>query len=152
MAYWLFKTEPDVFSINDLHARGADGEVWDGVRNYQARNFMRDQAKIGDKVFIYHSSCKHVGIAGIASIIETQVIDPSQFDQTSQYFDEKSTQDEPRWICVKVAFEQKLPRLISLQRLKAHPDLVDMPLLKKGSRLSVMPISAEHWQAILAMA
>ena len=152
MAYWLFKTEPDVFSIDNLKAKDEAGEIWDGVRNYQARNFMRDNAKIGDKLFIYHSSCKQIGIAGIATIIETNIADPSQFEQDSEYYDAKSTQENPRWICVKIKFERKFNKIIPLDKLKSIADLADMPLVKKGNRLSIMPLTEKHWLSILALA
>ncbi|PSJ45275.1 EVE domain-containing protein [Zobellella endophytica] len=148
MAYWLFKTEPDTFSIDDL-ARA--NTIWEGVRNYQARNFLRDQVQEGDEVFIYHSSCKQVGIAGIGRVVRAGFPDPFAFDPGSTYFDAKSNPDQPTWYAVELAFERRLP-LLPLAALKANPALAGMPLVQKGSRLSVMPVTPEQWQAILAMA
>lgn len=151
MNYWLFKTEPDEFSIDDLQQRGAQGECWEGIRNYQARNFLRDQVQVGDLVFIYHSSCKNVGIAGIATVVKSAFTDPFQFDQNSKYYDEKSTQSSPRWVAVQVAFKQKVTPLISLSSLKENSSLQNFTLLKKGNRLSIIPIDEEHWQIITAI-
>ena len=147
MAYWLFKTEPDTFSIDDL-ARA--NTVWEGVRNYQARNFLRDRVQVGDRVFIYHSSCKQVGIAGIGRVERAGFPDPFAFDPDSPYFDPKSDPADPRWYAVELAFERKLP-LLPLAALKANPALSGLPLVQKGSRLSVMPVSEAEWQAILSM-
>ncbi|WP_417606175.1 EVE domain-containing protein [Oceanimonas baumannii] len=147
MACWLFKTEPDTFSIDDL-AR-AD-TLWEGVRNYQARNFLRDEVKEGDEVFIYHSSCSRVGIAGLARVVRAGFPDPFAFDPGSPYFDPKSDPDKPRWYAVELTFERRLP-LLPLAALKANPALSDMPLVKKGSRLSVMPVTGAERQAILEM-
>ncbi|GAA3709953.1 EVE domain-containing protein [Oceanisphaera sediminis] len=147
MAYWLFKTEPDTFSIDDL-ARA--NTVWEGVRNYQARNFLRDRVQVGDRVFIYHSSCKRVGIAGIGKVERAGFPDPFAFDPTSPYFDDKSNPEQPRWYAVELGFERKLP-LVPLAALKANPALSGLPLVQKGSRLSVMPVSEAEWQAILSM-
>jgi len=151
MNYWLFKSEPDEFSIDDLQACGEQGECWEGIRNYQARNFLRDQVAIGDRVFIYHSSCKHVGIAGIGKIVKAAFPDPFQFKPESKYFDAKATQDMPRWYAVQVAFEKKFPSLLPLKSLKENPELEELTLLRKGNRLSIMPIDERHWQAILKM-
>jgi predicted RNA-binding protein with PUA-like domain len=147
----LFKIEPSELSIDDLKARGAKGTCWDGVRNYQARNMLRDQVKVGDKVFIYHSSCADVGIAGIATVIRAAYPDPSQFDPKSIYFDAASKPDKPRWISVDVRHEQTLPAIIPLAALKANPALAEMALVQRGNRLSVMPVTAEQWRAIVAM-
>ena len=151
MNYWLFKSEPDEFSIDDLQACDEQGECWEGIRNYQARNFLRDQVAVGDRVFIYHSSCKHVGIAGIGKIVQAAFPDPFQFDPDSKYFDGKATPETPRWFAVQVAFERKLPQLLSLKQLKENPALSELALLKKGNRLSIMPVSETHWQAIQRM-
>lgn len=152
MSGWLFKIEPGELSIDDLKARGAVGVCWDGVRNYQARNMLRDQVKVGDKVFIYHSSCAEVGIAGIARVIRAAYPDPSQFDSGSQYFDAGSKADNPRWVSVDVRHEKTFKKIIPLAALKAHPDLANMPLVQRGNRLSVMPVTAAEWQTILQMA
>lgn len=149
MNYWLFKTEPDAFSIDDLMQ--VKQEMWDGVRNYQARNFLRDEIKVGDKVFIYHSSCKNVGIAGIAKVVKGSYPDPTQFDAESKYYDPKSQQDNPRWYLVDVAFERKFDQILSLTQLKNNPALADMKLLQKGNRLSVMPVTEQEWHSICEM-
>ncbi len=149
MNYWLFKTEPDAFSIDDL--KKVKQEMWDGVRNYQARNFLRDDIKVGDKVFIYHSSCKNVGIAGIAKVVKDSYPDPTQFDPESKYHDPKSQPDNPRWFVVDVAFEQKFDQVITLAQLKHNPQLSEMKLLQKGNRLSIMPVTEQEWQSICAM-
>ncbi len=148
--YWLMKSEPDAFSIDDLARKGR--EAWDGVRNYQARNFMRDGMRPGDKVFFYHSSCAEPGIVGIAEVATDAYPDPSQFDPKSKYFDAASSRDNPRWMLVEVQFVKKLKHTITLDELKRHAELTEMPLLRKGNRLSVMPVSAEHWRHILALA
>ncbi|MBT2143587.1 MULTISPECIES: EVE domain-containing protein [unclassified Rhodanobacter] len=143
------KSEPDAFSIDDLKRRKQ--EAWDGVRNYQARNFMRDGMRPGDKVFFYHSNCAVPGIVGIAEVATDAYPDPSQFDPKSKYFDPGSSRDNPRWMLVDVKFVKKLKRTISLDELKNDPALIDMPLLRKGNRLSVMPVDAAHWKYILAL-
>ena len=140
--HWLMKTEPDAFSIDDL-AR-VKVEPWTGVRNYMARNLMRDQMQVGDEVLFYHSSCEPPGVAGLARVARTGVVDTTQFDATSKYHDPDSKADGPRWICVDVEFVRKLPRLIALAELRAHPGLEGMVLLQRGSRLSVQPVTAEQ--------
>jgi predicted RNA-binding protein with PUA-like domain len=149
MNYWLMKSEPDTFSIDDLKRKKR--EAWDGVRNYQARNFMRDGMRVGDGVFFYHSNCAEPGIAGIAEVATDAYPDPSQFDPKSQYFDPGSSRDNPRWMLVDVKFVKKLTRIITLKELQAQPNLADMALVRKGNRLSVMPVSAAEWRAILAL-
>ena len=151
MAHWLMKSEPEEFSIDDLAARGR--EPWTGVRNYQARNFMRDDMRVGDGVFFYHSNCAVPGIVGIARVASAAYADPTQFDPESDYFDPKSTPEAPRWQMVDVAFERKLPRTISLDELRGHAEaLGDFPLLARGNRLSVLPVSNAQWKTILALA
>ncbi len=150
MQHWLMKTEPDTFGIDDL-AR-VTIEPWTGVRNYQARNFMRDQMKVGDRVLFYHSNATPPGVAGLAVVKRTGVVDATQFEPSSPYYDPGSKRDDPRWICVDVEFVEKLPRLIALDELRANPALDGMVLLQKGSRLSVQPVSAAHYKAVLAMA
>jgi len=147
--YWLMKSEPDAFSIDDLKKKGQ--EHWDGVRNYQARNFMRDGMRVGDKIFFYHSNCAEPGIVGIAEVATDAYPDPSQFDPKSKYFDAASSRDKPRWILVDVKFVKKLKRTITLKELQAEPALAEMALVRKGNRLSVMPVGAEEWRHILAM-
>ena len=149
MNYWLMKSEPDAFSIDDLKRKKR--EPWDGVRNYQARNFMRDDMRPGDRVFFYHSNCNPPGIVGIAQVATDAYPDPSQFDPNSKYFDPGSSRDKPRWMLVDVKFVKKLKRTISLEELKADQALVEMPLLRKGNRLSVMPIDAADWKYILTL-
>ena len=149
MRYWLFKSEPDVFGIDHLAQRPDQTEPWDGVRNYQARNFLRDEVSVGDKVFFYHSSCKTVGIAGIAEVVKAGYPDATQFDPESDYYDPKATPEKPRWQAVDLQFERKLPALIPLDSLKAMPELSELALVRRGSRLSVMPVSDAEWQQIL---
>jgi len=146
MQYWLFKTEPDEFSIDDLQRK--QEEIWDGIRNYQARNFLRDQVALGDLVLIYHSSCKEPGIVGIAKVIKTAFPDPSQFNDQSKYFDAKSTPDNPRWISVTLEFVEKLP-IIALSTLKSDKQLESMCLVQKGSRLSIQPVIEDEWKYII---
>jgi predicted RNA-binding protein with PUA-like domain len=146
---WLMKSEPDTFSIDDLKNSPDGREDWDGVRNYQARNMMRDQMKRGDRVFFYHSSCPQPGIVGIARVVREAHPDHTAWDPESPYYDPKSTPEEPRWFMVTVKFDRKLKRTISLQELKEYPELADMPLLKHGNRLSIMPVTEEQWTFIL---
>lgn len=151
MAYWLFKTEPSECSIDDFANAPDTAVVWEGVRNYQARNMLRDDVKLGDQVFIYHSSCKLIGVAGIARVVRTAYPDPSQFNSASVYFDEKSSRDNPRWIAVDLVFERKLPAIISLDKLKSSAKLSELPVVQKGSRLSVMPVNEAQWQTVLQL-
>ncbi|WP_373078740.1 EVE domain-containing protein [Zhongshania sp.] len=151
MAYWLMKSEPDTFSLDDLSKRPKGTEHWDGVRNYQARNMMRDQMKVGDKVFFYHSSCPQPGIAGIAEVVREAYPDDSAQNPESRYFDPKASPENPRWFMVDVRFERKFKRLIPLAELKAEPALGEMLLVQKGSRLSIMPVTPEEWRQILSM-
>ncbi len=147
MQYWLMKSEPDVFGIDDLQKVGI--EPWDGVRNYQARNMLRDQMQVGDQVFFYHSNCDVPGIVGIASIATQGYPDDTAFNPEAKYFDPKSDPQNPRWYRVDVQFVRKLTRTISLYEMREHAALQDMPLVRKGCRLSVMPVSATEWQTIL---
>jgi predicted RNA-binding protein with PUA-like domain len=149
--YWVFKTEPAELSIDDLERRGAEGAVWEGVRNYQARNLLRDNVAEGDSVFIYHSSCAHIGIAGIARVIRAAYPDPSQFDARSPYHDPRSTAAAPRWIAVDVRHERTFAELIPLAALKANAALGGLAVVQKGSRLSVSPASAAEARVILAL-
>lgn len=148
MATWLLKSEPSVFSIDDLQTRGT--ALWDGVRNYQARNFLRAMQP-GDEALFYHSSCAEPGIAGRMTIVRAAYPDPTQFNPDSPYFDPKSPADKPRWDSVDVRFAEKFPRVIPLVELKAVPALAGLALVQKGSRLSVMPVSATEWQTILQL-
>tara|TARA_B100000029_G_scaffold161364_1_gene157327 strand:+ start:69 stop:527 length:459 start_codon:yes stop_codon:yes gene_type:complete len=148
VAKWLVKTEPSECGIDDF-ARQPEGVIpWDGVRNYQARNFLA-QMQEGDLVFIYHSSCKRIGIAGMVRVVKAAYPDPSQFNPESPYYDPKSTAEKPRWQAVDLQFERKLPALIPLDSLKAMPELSELALVRRGSRLSVMPVSDAEWQQIL---
>ena len=148
--YWLMKSEPDSFSIDDLRKVGV--EPWNGVRNYQARNHMR-QMQVGDGVLFYHSSCAVPAIVGIAKVASVAYPDPTQFDPKSDYFDAKSTREEPRWSLVDVAFERKLKRAIPLEEIKQHADALGegFALTQRGSRLSVSPVSAAQWKLLLAL-
>ncbi|HEY9885854.1 MAG TPA: EVE domain-containing protein [Vampirovibrionales bacterium] len=149
--YWLMKTEPNTFSIYDLEKAKNQISCWEGVRNYQARNFMRDKMKIGDKVFIYHSVVDPVGIVGTAKVVKEAYPDHFQFDPTSKYFDAKSDKEKPRWVMVDVQLEEIFPRTIPLKTLKACPELSNMALVQKGSRLSIQPLKEEEWDFICNM-
>ena len=146
--YWLFKTEPSAYSIDDLRESRQGKDVWDGVRNFQARNFLRDDVKKGDFVFIYHSSCKVPGIAGLAKVTRAKRPDPSSWDKKSPYYDPKSTKENPRWFMVEIVFVRKFKKLISLDLLKSVKELHDFQLLKKGNRLSIIPVSKEYFDVI----
>ncbi|MFT4941804.1 MAG: putative RNA-binding protein with PUA-like domain [Paraglaciecola sp.] len=152
MNYWLFKTEPDTFSIDDLGARTEQTEHWDGIRNYQARNFLRDQVKLGDKVFIYHSSCKDVGIAGLAEVGKEAYPDHTQFDPLSRYYDPKSPPENPRWFMVDVQFVEKFSCVLSLKKIKSMPDIIEIGLVKKGHRLSIIPVTESEFSILLQAA
>jgi predicted RNA-binding protein with PUA-like domain len=148
MRYWLMKSEPDEVSFDDVLAAPAHTVAWFGVRNYQARNFMRDQMAPGDGVLFYHSSCAEPGVAGIAQVASVAYPDESQFDPGGKYFDPKASREQPRWISVDVrGLEQG--RYLPLSEMRTMPELEDMVLLKKGSRLSISPVSAAQWQATL---
>ena len=149
MAYWLMKSEPGDYSIDDLERDGT--EPWDGIRNYQARNMIRDDMKIGDEVLFYHSSCKVPGVVGLAKIASGAYPDPTQFDKRSKYYDEKSTEEDPRWLLVDVAFTRKTDRVIPLKELKEHPGLKDFRLNMRGNRLSIFPVSKKHWNIVLGL-
>ncbi|MBW4934319.1 EVE domain-containing protein [Marinobacter sp. F4206] len=151
MAKWLVKTEPSECGIDDFADAPEKCIPWDGVRNYQARNFLREMAE-GDEVFVYHSSCKHIGIAGIVRVVKGAYPDPTQYHAASPYHDPRSTPDQPRWQAVDMKFVRKLPRLIPLDEIKSLPGLEELPLVRKGSRLSVMPVSEDEWQIVLAQA
>ncbi len=151
MAYWLVKSEPEEFSIDDLYRRPKRTEHWDGVRNYQARNFMRDGMKKGDEVFFYHSNCETPGIVGIARVVREAYPDHTAFDPDDPHYDPKSDPENPRWLMVDVKYVRKLKRTISLAELKDNPKLADMALVRKGNRLSVLPVAAREWRAILDM-
>jgi len=151
MNYWLFKSEPDVFSIQHLAKLKKQTSVWDGVRNYQARNYMRDGTKPGDLLFFYHSSCPQPGVAGIAEIASTPYPDPTQFNPESEYYDPKATQEIPRWISVDVKLKETFDNIVPLSDLRLNPKLEDFVLLQRASRLSIIPVTAAQWKAIMAM-
>jgi predicted RNA-binding protein with PUA-like domain len=148
--YWLVKSEPDVYSIDDLRKDEVTG--WDGVRNFLARNFMRDQMQEGDLVFFYHSSCQPPGLAGLAVVDGPPVVDPTQFDVKSPYYDATSDRAAPRWVMAQLRFVEAFPRLVPLEALKADPALKGLALLQKGQRLSVQPVSEAHAKRLLALA
>lgn len=150
MPYWLFKSEPETFSIDHLMKRPKQTEHWDGVRNYQARNFMRAM-EVGDLGFFYHSNCTPPGIAGIIQVVKKAYPDFTAFDFTSKYYDEKSTEKNPRWFMVDVKFIQKFPHLITLDEIKATPALKNMQIVKRGNRLSITPVSPTEWKTILKL-
>jgi predicted RNA-binding protein with PUA-like domain len=146
MNYWLFKSEPDVFSFADLKARGR--EPWTGVRSYQARNYMRDEMRVGDAALFYHSSCPEPGVAGAMTIASEPYPDPSQFDPGGEYFDPKATREKPIWQLVDVAWAKDFKKLVPLETLRADPKLTDLLILRRGNRLSITPISAKEYQRI----
>ena len=151
MNYWLMKSEPSEFSIDDLKAMPKRTEHWDGVRNYQARNMMRDQMKVGDQAFFYHSNCKVPGIVGLMEVVREGYPDHTALDAGSKHFDAKSDPDNPRWFMVDIKYLRHTRRLISLSELKAHAQLENMPLVRRGNRLSIMPVSEDEWQFILSL-
>lgn len=145
---WLFKSEPNEFSIDDLKKEPKQTACWDGIRNYQARNFIRDQMQIGDEAFFYHSNCKTPGIVGIVKIVSKAYPDHTAFDEKSKYFDPKSNPENPRWLMVDLKFIKKI-NPISLPQLRLNPSLKKMLILRPGNRLSITPISPQEWQAVL---
>jgi predicted RNA-binding protein with PUA-like domain len=148
--WWLMKTEPDEFSIENLARDGKT--IWSGVRNYQARNFMRDDMRVGDGVLLYHSSCELPGVAGLGVVSAPAAPDPSQFDPHSDYHDPASTLSAPRWVAVDVSFVRRFVQPVTLERIRAEPRLEGILVTRKGSRLSIQPVSAEHARVILALA
>jgi len=150
-SYWLMKSEPEVFSFGDLKALGGGAEPWNGVRNYQARNFMRDGMRVGDLALFYHSNCAVPGVAGLARIVREACPDPLQFDSLSEYFDPKSNPDEPRWLMVDVAWEADFPAFVPLEAMKNETALAEMTVLRKGNRLSITPVAAKEFDAVCRM-
>lgn len=148
MNYWLMKSEPDVFSFEDLKKRPKKTEPWNGVRNYQARNFMRDEMKVHDLILFYHSSCEVPGVAGIAKVSSLPYPDETQFDPKSEYYDPKATKATPRWFLVDVQFESDLKTFVSLEELKGHKTLSGMRLLQRGNRLSILPVTRSEFEFI----
>lgn len=151
MAYWLLKSEPDCYSIDDLAAKGGP-DVWDGCRNYTVRNFFRDAMSVGDLGFFYHSSCEPPGVVGIVRIASEAFPDPTQFDPTSEGYDPKSPPDAPRWITRDVELVEKFPKMVTIGQLRAEPSLAGMMLLQRGQRLSVMPVTEVEWETVLRLA
>ena len=150
MACWLFKTEPGCFSFDDLKGRPKMTEAWDGVRNYQARNFLRDTVKVGDRVLFYHSNIPEPAVVGIAEVVRAGYPDATACDPNGEHFDPKASADNPIWYLVDVRYVEPLPRAVTLEQIKNNPALADMPLVKR-SRLSIQPVSADEWSMILAM-
>lgn len=153
MSYWLMKSEPHVYSIDDLAADQGQTTHWDGVRNYQARNMMRDQMKLGDHIFFYHSNCAEPGIVGVMEVVRESYPDHTAFDPDSKYYDPKSDPSNPRWFMVDVRYVRHLRRNISLSELKTHASglLANLALVRQGNRLSVMPVTPEQWDFILSL-
>ncbi len=152
MNYWLIKSEPDAFSIDDLKNAPGKKDHWDGIRNYQARNFIRDDMQKGDLAFFYHSSCDTPGIVGICEIASGAYPDHTAFDPSEKYFDPKSDPENPRWLMVDVKYRRKTKRLISLSEIKENASrLEDFALIRRGNRLSIMPVSKKHWDFILTL-
>jgi predicted RNA-binding protein with PUA-like domain len=152
MQYWLIKSEPRTYSIEDLANEVRKTTYWEGIRNFQVRNMMRDQMRQGDRAVFYHSSCQPPGAVGIVEIVTPAYPDDDAFDPQSQYYDPKSTVDNPRWYRIDIKLLDKFPRMVTLHELKARHELADMALVKKGNRLSIMPVTAEQWAVIMAMA
>ena len=150
MKHWLIKSEPETFSIDDLAK--VKREPWSGVRNYQARNFMWKEMRIGDPALFYHSNAKPPGIVGLARVVGEPYPDPTQWDPGSEYFDPKSTEDNPRWWLVDFAFEKKFAELIPLEKLRGIESLAEMVILQKGTRLSITPVAAKHFNAVMKLA
>lgn len=153
MSYWLIKSEPGAFSIDDLAAARGRRTSWDGVRNYQARNFMRDDMKRGDLAFFYHSNCPETGIVGVVEVVREAYPDPTAFDPRDKHYDPDSAPDSPRWYMVDVKLKRKLKRTITLAELKEHAGgaLRELVLLRRGNRLSVLPVATKHWKFILSL-
>ena len=149
MAYWVLKSEPGSYSIDRLKREKIT--PWDGVRNYQARNFMRDDMKVGDQAFFYHSNCSEIGVIGVAEVVRESYPDFTAFDPEDHHYDPKSDPDKPRWFMVDVKFRQKFKRVITLQELKQNPTLEGMVLLRKGNRLSITPVTQHQWDVIVNM-
>ncbi len=152
MNYWLMKSEPDVYSVDHLASEPRKTDHWDGIRNYQARNFMRDDMKKGDLAFFYHSSCDEPGIAGVMEIVKEGYPDDTAFDPNEKYFDAKSDPTNPRWVMVNVKLKKKFKHVITLKRLREEAKLKNMRLLQKGNRLSIMPVDKKEWDHIMKLA
>ena len=151
MNYWLMKSEPDTFGIDDLCNKPEQTEHWDGVRNYQARNMMRDDMKLGDLVFFYHSNCDTPGIVGIMEVVREGYPDFSAFDPDDHHFDPKSDPENPRWMMIDVRHVKTLSGVITLKELRTYPELEELALVRRGNRLSIMPVSETEWDFILGL-
>jgi predicted RNA-binding protein with PUA-like domain len=153
MNHWLMKTEPSTFGIDDFAKKPKKTAMWDGVRNYQARNMLRDDFRKGDLAFIYHSSAEETGVAGIAQVVRTAYPDPTQFDKKSDHYDAAAKRDEPRWFVVDVQLKRRFKRVITLDELRKHAsrELDGMLLLTRGNRLSITPVAKEHWDFIVSL-
>ena len=151
MKYWLLKTEPDVFSFDDLRKLGKKTEPWSGVRSYQVRNMMRDEMKEGDLGLFYHSSCPQPGVAGVLRIASAAKADPTQFDAKSEYYDKGSKQEDPRWLLVDVVFEKDFKEFVTLEALREEPRLADMITLRKGNRLSITAVTKKEFDIVCKM-
>ena len=150
--YWLMKSEPTVYSFDDLWKAKKRTTFWDGVRNYKARNFMRDEMRVGDGVLVYHSNCNPPGVAGMAEVASEAYPDPTQFDPDDAHHDPKSTTENPRWVVVDVRAVERLTRFVSLEALRSDPALADMVVLRRGNRLSITPVTPAEWGVIRALA
>lgn len=148
---WLIKSEPDEFSIEDLAKRPRQSEPWTGVRNYQARNFMRDEMRSGDPILFYHSNCAEPGVVGLAEVASPPYPDPTAFDSGSPYFDSKSSAEDPRWLLVDVRLREIFPATVTLAQMKSDPALAEMLILRRGNRLSITPVGPEHFDHITAL-
>jgi predicted RNA-binding protein with PUA-like domain len=149
--YWLFKSEPEVFGIADLAAAPGARTFWEGVRNYQARNLLRDDVGVGDGVLFYHSRNEPIGVAGEARVVTAASPDPTQFDAQSKYHDEGASKDDPRWLGVEIEFVRAFDRVVPLSALKANPKLAAMMVTQRGARLSIQPVTPDEWRAVMAM-
>lgn len=151
MNYWLLKSEPTAFSVDSLAASPHQTTTWDGVRNFQARNMLRDEIQKGDLAFFYHSSCEVPGITGIMEVVKAGYLDMTQFNPEDEHYDPSSKLDDPRWYCVDVELKRKLKRIITLEELRTHPPLSGLKLLQRGNRLSVLPVAKADWDFILTL-
>jgi len=151
MKYWIMKSEPDVFSFQELKKRPKKTEPWNGVRNYQARNFMRDEMQEGELILFYHSSCEIPGVAGIAKVSSKPYPDSTQFEKKSEYYDPKATKETPRWFLIDVTYDQDLKNFVSLEEMKKHKELSEMRLLQRGNRLSILPVTNKEFEFILKL-
>lgn len=149
MKHWLFKTEPTSYSISDLQRDKKT--LWTGIRNYQVRNFLRDEVKVGDRILIYHSSSDEIGVVGLAEVIKESIPDPTAFDKADSHFDPKSSKEKPTWFCCEIKFVKKFKNTLLLKEIKQHQELFEMKLLQKGSRLSVTPVTKSEYVYILKL-